>query len=556
MKIKYLYGIVASSMLMIGASSCSDNYNSQLEPVETETTLSAQINNEDLKKLQFSAEPQDTTITVISNTRWTVEVSDGGWCSVNVVSGRGNGEIILSVLEDMIRDRNCEVVFYKLNSKGEKLNEGKWTVTVSQLSSDVKMSPASVEPFAAQPIKGQEFQITSNVAWTLSIDYGKEDVKFITIQPISGMTEMADGNFTGTGNASFSVSLQNNGTAAVRNATLELKSTAGSYSVEIVQQKSEYTFDVSPNSTQYVDPEGDKIEFNVLSLTGWSVTTAGSAWITFSESGMSEGSTERIPIKAFVAPNTTGRLRRTTILFTPDKQEYVPMEVEVVQNGVDLAFSTSLANGEDPITAAGGVLTYSLDSRFDWNISAPAWVKPVPSEGKASNGRQTVELEVGVNNSYSSRSDSIYISPIATEFKGVGILEPSKVGVYPIRLFIQQDGGKKAAISIPWIGEVYENNRVSIDYNFYSPYYDVEVAGIKWKKADAQEWENELTLKPSDPKSATVSFLLEGLRNLTTYVAQGYIKCSNGDTIEGHICEPFTTAGNYPALDDNPAPEK
>ncbi|MDE7418739.1 MAG: hypothetical protein K2N35_00850 [Muribaculaceae bacterium] len=560
MNTKYIYGIIASVMLMIGVVACSDNFNANLEPFETETTLSAQIDGTDLRKLTFSAEPQDTTITIISNTRWAVAVSDGGWCSVNVVSGRGNGSVVLSVLEDMISDRDCEVVLYKLNAQGERINDGRWIIAVNQKSSDVKLSPASLEPFPAQPLKGAEFEITAtNVVWTLSVNYGKEDVKFISIQPISGMTETPDGNYTGTENAKFSISLQNNGTAAVRNATLELTSNAGSYSVEITQQKSEYTFDVSPNSTRYIDPRGGEEEFFIRSLSGWNVST-NEDWITFSDSGMSEGSDSRVGIKAFFSPNTNGRSRRGVIYFKPVNEGYVPVDVEIVQNGYDLEFEVSLSNGEDPVTAAGGELTYSLDSRFDWAVSFPDWIKindnPTAS-GKASDTRQTVNFSIEVNNSYSSRSDSIVFTPLATDgFAGNVTLDPSKVGVYKKKFFIEQEGGQKAAISVPWIGEIYEHNKLMLNFNFYSPYYEVVEAGLRWKKEGADEWAGSESVVISNQKSATVSFLLEGLQTLTSYVAQGYVKYSNGEIVDGKICEPFTTAGFYPGIDSNPAPNR
>lgn len=537
-------------MLMIGTSSCSDNYNASLEPFETATTLTAQIDGKDLSKLEFSAEPKDTTIAVISNTRWVVDVSDGGWCTVNVVSGRGNGEIKLSVLEDMTADRNCEVVLYKLDANGERINDKRWIIAVSQKSSDVKLSPSSLEPFSAKPLKGQDFQITANVAWTLSIDYGKEVVKFITIQPLSGMTDEGNGIFSGNGPASFSISLQNNGTAAIRNAILELKSNAGSYSVEITQQKSEYTFDVSPNITQYVDPVGKEIDFTVLSLSGWNVST-NKDWISFSESGMSEGSEDRVGIKAIIAANTSGILRTGTIYFKPVNQGYVPVEIEVVQNGFDLTFRGDISEGNDSFTEAGGSLFYNLDSRFDWKVSAKDWIQATPFSGDRSENSQTIEMSIAVNNTHQSRSDSVMIIPLETVFEGGIHIDPKNVGVYPIKVFVDQAGGHEAAISRPWIGDVYEDKEVEVKYNFYSPSYEVKEAGLRWKKAYASNWENTTSIVPSNPNTATVSFLLEGLQAVTDYVAQGFLVLSNGETKDGIISYEFTTAGRFPDKGDN-----
>lgn len=551
MKTKYIYGIIASALLMAVTASCSDNFNNTLEPVETATTLSAQIDGKDLNKLSFDAGPKDTTINVLSNTRWTVEVSEYGWCSLNTANGRGNQSIRLSVLEDMTEPRNCTLTLYKLDAENKKIEEGKWTIAISQVASDVKLSPSGIEPFGAQPLKGQDFQITANAAWTLSVNYEREDVKFITILPDTGMTDMGDGTYSGTSDAKFSITLQNNGTAAVRRATLELKSNAGSYSVEIIQQKSENPFDVSPNSTRYVEALGGDLDFSILSESGWTITTADESWISFSETSRDVGSASRVDVKAYVAPNSEGRQRRGVIHFTPHESGYVPVEVEVVQNGFDLTFRGDISEGSDRFTEAGGALFYTLDSRFKWEVSAKDWIKATPRSGDRADNSQTIEMDIAVNNTYQSRSDSVMIIPLETTFEGGVSLKPSSVGIYPIKIFVAQDGGHEAAISRPWIGDVYEHEEVEMKYNFYSPSYEVKEAGIRWKKKSESEWKNTASEVPSDPHSSTVTFLLEGLETYTVYIAQGYLVLSNGTTKESEISYEFTTAGRFPNKDDN-----
>lgn len=544
--------MIAAATLSVGIAACSDNYNDALEPIVTATTLSAQIDGKDLNKLSFDAGPKDTTINVVSNTRWTIEVSEYGWCSLNTLNGRGNESIKLTVLEDMTKDRNCEITLYKLNAQNEKIEDGKWTIAVSQVASDVKLSPSGIEPFPAQPLKGQDFQITANASWTLSVNYEKDEVHFVNIIPESGMTDMGDGTYSGNSKAAFSITLQNNGTAAVRRATLELKSEAGSYSVEIIQQKSEYTFDVSPNNTRYIEAVGDTIDFTVLSLVGWKVDTAESSWISFSASGRNEGSESRVDVKAYIDKNFEGRQRRGVIRFTPNNSAYVPVEVEVVQNGFDLTFKGDISEGNDRFTEAGGALFYTLDSRFKWEVKAKDWIKALPASGAPSDDKQTIELSIAINNTYQSRNDSVMIVPLETTFEGGIDLVPSKVGVYPIKFFVEQEGGHEAAISRPWIeDEVYEQEKVMVKYNFYSPSYEVKEACLRWKKVGAAEWQNSASVSPSNPHTGTVSFLLEDLQPATNYEAQGYVVYTNDTTKEGKISYEFTTSGRSPNKGDN-----
>lgn len=556
MKTRNIVGMIAAVALSLGVAACSDNYNTELEPSQTPTTLSALIGGEDLRKLSFDAGPKDTTINVVSNTRWAVELSDGGWCSVDVVNGSGNKPIRFSVLEDMTADRNCTLTLYKLNAQNEKIDDGKWQIAISQEASDVKLSPSDIEPFGAQPLNEQEFRIIANAAWTLSVNYEVEDVHFISIVQKSGMTDKGDGTYSGNSNATFSISLQNNGTAAVRRATLELKSEAGSYSVVIIQQKSENTFDVSPNSTRYVEAAGDTLDFYILSQEGWSVKTTEVSWISFSENGRDVGSEDRVVVKAYISPNADGTQRRGVIHFIPDKPGYVPVDVEVVQSCFDVTFAGSISEGEDRFSEAGGALFYNLDSRFDWKVTAADWIKVSPAEGVGSQVRQTIEMSVAVNNSYQSRSDYVTITPLETAVKEGVSINPSRVGVSPIKVLVEQVGGHEAAISRPWIGDVYEDEKVMVKYNFYSPSFEVKEAGLRWKKATDSDWVNMPSLVPSDPNSATVSFLIEDLQPVTEYVAQGYLIFSNGETKNGTISYSFTTSGRFPDKGDNSPVEK
>ena len=314
MKTRHIFETIALALILAGTPACSNNNDPTLIPTATQTTLSATRNNEPLNRLDLKAGPDDITINVESNTRWAVECTEGGWCSLSAVNGSGNGSFKFSVLENMTAKRYCDIILYKLNAQGQKIEDGKWTISVQQESSDVSLSPSSVEPFAAQPTNIQDFTIKANATWRLSVEYEQpESPKFINITPKEGMTAGEDGTFTGSSNGSFSIKLDNNGTAAVRTAKINLVSDAGSYSVTITQQASTYTFDVSPNSIRYIPAEGRTEDFTILSLSGWDVTTNDPEWIEIYPTSGTGGGKERekvtVPFKAY----ETGRQRPSII---------------------------------------------------------------------------------------------------------------------------------------------------------------------------------------------------------------------------------------------------
>lgn len=556
MKTRHIFGTIAAALILTGMPACSDNYDTTLIPSSTPTTLSAMEGDEPLKRLDLNAGPDDITIDVRSNTRWAVECTAGGWCSLSAVNGSGDGSFKLSVLENMTAPRYCDVVLYKLNAQGEKLEEGKWTISVQQESSDVSLSPSSVEPFAAQPTNIQDFTIKANAAWTLSVEYEQpESPKFITITPKEGMEAGENGTFTGSSDASFSIRLDNNGTAAVRTARINLVSEAGAYSVTITQQASTYTFDVSPNSTRYIAAEGGTVEFNILSLSGWDITTNDPEWISFSRTSGTGGSNERETVAVTFSPNSSGRQRTSSIHFNPKTEGYVPVTVEVVQSGYDLMFEVSRADGSAIISEAGGEIMLNLNSRFNWIAEAPSWISVDPDSGNTVNSISRIDVSVQRNTTNDNRTGTVTITPLPTVFAGGITLDPSDLGIQPYRIDITQFGGREPAVSVPWLLDDYTHTSATVEFNFYSPFHTIVEAGLEWSKEDGSG-AGSLTTTPADGKDATVTFELTGLNAATKYIARGYVVDSEGTRKYGQWSYPFSTAGRYPNGDDNPTPSR
>lgn len=388
MKTKYIYGILAAGLMTL-STACSNNLDTDLMPIVTERTLT--VDGHDAAfKLNFNAGPSTNEINVESNTLWKVEViCDGGWCSVDKVSGRGNESFSMNLRDNMIASRTCSVTVYMVDAQGEKV-EGvpgsSLTITVTQDVSAVRLTPSSLTPFKPTGNERQLFEVTANVDWTLDVTYETANSnKFITIMPESGdMQPVGDGSFKGNDAATFYINVADNRTAADRKAFLNLRSDVGNFTVEISQIKAEYSFDISPAEIQVIPSEGGQIQYGVLSLSGWKVSTAAD-WITFSRTE-GEGSQNREETIATIFPNTTGAVRSADIHFTPTDEAYQGLTVTVKQaandsvaspavsipwliNGYGQTFATVQFNFYSPYTAiAEAGMEWKKEVATDWNV--------------------------------------------------------------------------------------------------------------------------------------------------------------------------------------------
>lgn len=449
------FGLLAASALIGGLTSCSsDNTDELYVPQKVAHTMTLDVESDVYAngKLSFGAAPGRATVKVESNTRWAAEVigSTGGWCDIDAYSGSNGGTFTISVRENLSETRNCIVRVYMTDSEGNITEDGSQDISVSQEASNVRLSPSSLEPFAAANPEPKNFEIIANAKWTLSLtyDYGSS-VEFVTIHPEQeSMTLQPDGTYSGENNARFSITLEPNRTSAQRTAIMTLKSEVGTYSITITQLGSEYTFDVSPLELQTVPVEGGEVTFYVLSLSGWKVSTSAVEWIKF-EPSAGEGSDEPTRITAMISPNTTGAFRTAEIRFIPDNSNYPGQSVIINQ----------------------------------------LWDMP---------------------------------------------LEP--------------------AISIPWLLDGFTQHTAMVAFNYYSPFESVKMAGIDWKKENADEWYTK-EVNVENATAGTVFVELDELESASNYVIRGFVVYGEGNIKYGDWSFPFNTAGKVPGSDDNPTPD-
>lgn len=555
-----------SVMMMLGLQGCSDNYDIDNKPIVGERTLLLD-EHDGAFSLNCGAEPKTYEIQVESNTLWKVDVNcTGGWCSVDKMSGRGSEPFGIVLRDNMLEKRTCSVMVYTVNAAGDAIPSeqgGKSiTITVSQESSDVRLSPSSVAPLKPSENELLHFNIIANVEWTLDVSYEDDNgAKFITIKPESGMQEVGDGTYKGNADASFNISVADNRTAMARTAYLNLRGSTSTsvYTVELTQSKADYTFDVSPLGNQVIAAKGDDINFSVYSsVSDWKIVPSQEdmpSWIKFTKMS-GEMSDNSVTTVATIAPNLTSEERQITVYFQPLQTQYEGLSVTITQRAFDFTFTMSSQGAHEIVSEKGGSLSFDLDSRFDWRLETPSWISANMVNGSSSSSSRVINLTVEPNAANSDRNGTIYVYPQSTVFDTVTV-DPQNANVQPISFSVTQYGGHAPAISQPWVMDGYTQTSAIVEFNYYSPFVDIVEAALQWKKEDAPEsdW-NSVNASVSDPIAGKVTVELTGLDPATRYVARGYVRPILGEPNTGIATYPFTTAGQYPGSGHNPTPSK
>lgn len=558
MKTRSIYAMMAASMITVlgMAVGCSDNVDAEFEPISSaDRTLTINGSPRDTT-INLTAGAANPTITVRSNTRWTVKVIDGGgWCTTDALAGRGDESFTISVLQNMGDERSCTVEVAAVDAEGQQDNNQSLTksIRIIQEKSNVRITPSSLEAFPATE-SNQTFEIIANAAWTLDVTYENSNTAhFITVNPGDNMTPTGDNSFKGSNNAKFSISLANNGSDASRLGYLNLKSEIGNYTVEIRQNKSEYTFDVSAEK-RTVEPQGGAITFGVLSHSAWTVSCSDTS-VRFSPASGQGSGLQETTVATF-GPNLTPVERIFRIRFQPEKQNYIPQEIIVTQQPFDLTFAVSPNNLTNVVGEDGGDYTVNVSSMFNWEVARTAdWIAVSPNSGSQSKNAATLSVRIDRNATNMQREDIIKVIPLPTEFYAGVTIDPSDLGITPINIAVTQFGGQKPAISVPWLSDGITQKEAVLTFNYYSPFEEIIGAGLEWKADGASEWIS-VPVSVSDPKSGTVTVTLTGLNPVTDYIARGYVIASDGIKYPGTATYPFKTAGIYPGAGDNPTPTK
>ena len=361
----YITALPLALLLLTGASavtlsSCSDNKEQELSPGKGDA-LSIRVLDEgkDLpnKLLSIGSGLSRTTLSVVTNTRWSVEITecDGSWCSVLFNNGEtinvNNGEFVLETAANRseTEQRSCKVTVYAIDIKGNRVPNEAYTFTVQQENQRIMINNPTPAPWPG--IGGNDnFTVTSNLPWRVSLsDPMTADNGYMEIIPGSGMTPGADGSWqfdpktAEVGSApseavrvSFSVHMAMNPTGSPRHGELVISSPDNSFmpvTVSLEQREITASFTVSPTHLDFIPAAGETLSFVIYSPTeDWSVSLMpeSAKWLSVTPTAGSATGLDTSEITVVVEPNETPRLREVTLRFQPDKGDVIFVNLQQV----------------------------------------------------------------------------------------------------------------------------------------------------------------------------------------------------------------------------------
>ncbi|MDE5876285.1 MAG: hypothetical protein K2H47_02175 [Muribaculaceae bacterium] len=361
----YITALPLALLLLTGAgvvtlSSCSDNKEQELSPGKGDA-LSIRVLDEgkDLpnKLLSIGSGLSRTTLSVVTNTRWSVEITecDGSWCSVLFNDGQtinvNNGEFVLETAANRseTEQRSCKVTVYAIDIKGNRVPNEAYTFTVQQENQRIMINNPTPAPWPG--IGGNDnFTVTSNLPWRVSLsDPMTADNGYMEIIPGSGMTPGADGSWqfdpktTEAGSApseavrvSFDVRMSMNSTGSPRHGELVISSPDNSFmpvTVPLEQREITASFTVSPTHLDFIPATGEIFHFTIYSPTqDWSVSLMpeDTKWLSVTPAAGSSTGLNTSEITVVVEPNETPRLREVTFHFQSDNGDEVFVNLQQV----------------------------------------------------------------------------------------------------------------------------------------------------------------------------------------------------------------------------------
>lgn len=318
--------------------------------------------------------------SIESNTNWQI-MENAPWLSASPLSGLGNGIVTLTATPNLsTNNRSVNVLV-----TGDGVADQIVAVTQTGAPANIAMTPAS--QVVTAPAGQTTVQVTSNVSWTLT-----SSQNWATLSQSSG-----------SGNATITISYDENTSSTQRTATLTLNSPGQPAQTATILQNAAATgpvLTVSPANQQVGAPAG-QTTVSVSSNVSWTANTSQS-WATLSAAS---GSGNQTLVVTYTA-NTSGNPRSVmVILNTPG----LPPQMATITQAAGTAATLSVTPASITVEHPANCVSFSVASNTSWTATAQtAWVTSVNPISGTGNGTITVCYEE--NNSGSLRIASIGFS--------------------------------------------------------------------------------------------------------------------------------------------------
>jgi uncharacterized repeat protein (TIGR02543 family) len=198
----------------------------------------------------------------------------------------------------------------------------------------------------------------------------------------------------GSGNRTFTVTVQPNNLPDIREATLTVSSSGITRTINIKQDaKSEPSLDVRVDGTWIFDdispvsPVGGKKEVQIISNINWMVTS-NAAWLTVPSDATSGSGNRTFSIT--IQPNNLPE-QRSAILTVSGAG--LKQTINIKQDALTGALEVSI-NNTSSLPVSGGTREITITSNLSWTATSNATWLTVPNDAKQGTGNKTFTVTI------------------------------------------------------------------------------------------------------------------------------------------------------------------
>ena len=307
-------------------------------------TVEAQLSLSDLAANFEASGSLEKTVSVTSNTEWTVSCPDA-WVTISPSSGSGNGSFKITVAENKTFETRSATVTVKAGDKSSSVKVSQLALTPSIL-----VSPATLEVGAEGGAVSVD--ITSNASWTVSV-------------PAEGNWAAPDAT-SGEGNKKVTFTVAPNADFEARSVDVTFTAQDKKATVKITQKAPDPTLEVNPIAI-FFDAESSSVELRVNSNAPWTISAAEN-WITVEPASGQGDATVVLTVAANDA--RTDRSAAVTVKETVNNTE---ITVNVSQEALQLGHKADSLALVAIFNATGGASNWHADRVWDLTQPVKDW---------------------------------------------------------------------------------------------------------------------------------------------------------------------------------------
>lgn len=307
---------------------------------------------------------------VQSNISWTINETCS-WLTLAPTSGTGSSAITINYQQNTdVSERQCII-----NVEGGAFSET-YTLTQAGATPFLNINPISAN--VGQAASTTSFTISSNIDWTVS-----ESCPWVTVAPSAG-----------TGNASITVSFQENTGSSERECLITIEGGSLSQVFTLTQAGSSPFLNIDPTE-ETVDAVASSTTFAISSNIDWTVTESCS-WLSVSPSSGSGNQS------VTVAYNENTSIDQRICEISVDGGSFSEIYT-LTQLGAIPYLSVNPSN--ESVGSEASTTTFDVSSNLDWIITEScSWLSVNPSSGS---GNQTITVTYGENLDITERTCEI-----------------------------------------------------------------------------------------------------------------------------------------------------